>query len=466
MRRSLTIIMALAVLLTAGAGCLPSGTSGGTAPAPVTLEYWRMDDGSAALDEVIANYQKTRPHVTVHVTTIPSSSYERVLLDAMAQKQGPDLFNVRNVDLKAWLGKLTPMPKETTVTTRAMGTDQRITWTAKKTPSLSLLELRNSYVAAVPQDVVRNFQVTAADGSVLNESRIVGLPFSMDTLALLYNQDLFRKASIQSPPQNWGDFQQVAARLTTRASGDGFAQSGSSLGGSANERYSADLLAEIMGQNGVDLTTDDAAIFNERSERSTSEDLPSIDALTFVQSFATEGTGAYTWNEKMPDSLDAFVQGRLAMFFGLPSDLKTIRERSPKMEVAVAAAPQINDAFKYNVALYPIEVVSKFSKNADTAWDFLQFAARAENVASFLAATGRPTALRSLIDGQTPDPDVGPFSQQALTAVTWYRGENYERAKEIMRGLVTFRLAGSDSDYGRAISGAAEDMTRSMRRLQ
>lgn len=464
MRRPLTLITALAILLTTGAGCplLPS-TSGGTAPAPVTLEYWRLDDAPAALDEVIASYRKTRPHVTIHVTKIPSADYQRVLLEALAEQRGPDLFNVRNVDLPAWLSRLAPMPKETAVPVQAMGADKKIAWTVKRTPSMSQLEIRNSFVKNVPRDIVKTVDDPEKKGSTL--TNVYGLPFSADTLALLYNKDLFTKASVQGAPQSWGDFQQVAIRLTTRDKDGKLVQSGSSLGGNANERYAADLLAELIGQNGADVTTEDGAHFNEATSRSVSvQETPAVDALAFYQSFAAENAATSTWNEQMPDSLDAFVQGRLAMIFGLPSDLQAIRERAPKLDVGVAAVPQISDTYKYNVALYPIEVVSRASKKSETAWDFLQFAARAENVAPYLAATHRPAAQRSLIDGQTSDADVGFFAQQALTAVTWYLGDDYAAAQKVLRSLIAFRPTIEEPDAFRAISQSVQTMNASFRR--
>jgi maltose-binding protein MalE len=74
-------------------------------------------------------------------------------------------------------------------------------------------------------------------------------------------------------------------------------------------------------------------------------------------------------------------------------------------------------------------VVSKKTKHKDEAWDFVQFATtKPDNVRSYLTSTKKVSALRSLIDEQRQDDELGVFAEQVFNAKTWYKGMNYAEA--------------------------------------
>jgi ABC-type glycerol-3-phosphate transport system substrate-binding protein len=458
--RKILPLATLAALLFAGAGCLPAKTP--AAPGPVTLEYWRLDDAPEALDATVAAYVKLHPHVTVKVTRLDRIGYERTLLEAFAEGRGPDIFNAPSHDLRAWRGKIAPLPAETTIAAQAVDAKKNIVWTTKKTPGMSVRELRDAFVETVATDVVWSYAEKEDDQPT---DRIWGLPFSLDSLALFYNRDLLRKASVAEPPAFWTEFQQAVTKLTVRGADGRILVAGAAIGGGANVAHGADLLAAIMGQNGALLSDASGTRFDEHTDRSAGRpNPPAVDPVVFYQGFATEGNAAYCWNAAMPGSLDAFGQGRAAMFFGLPSDRELLRERSPKLDFGIAPLPQIETSYKYNVADYPVEVVAKSTAHPNEAWDFLQFAARAENAAGYLEATGRPAALRSLLDAQAGDPDIGAFSQQALTARTWYLGENYATAATAMENLIAWRPTAKDANFLSAIRDTVSAINAAYRR--
>lgn len=431
------ILSALATLVFVGAGCSLLGGGSTIALKPITLQYWRIQDSSEALADTVTAYQKLHPNVTIKVQTLREEDYEQKLLEAIAEDRGPDLFSIQNLSLREWSTKVLPMPKETVIPTPTAKGD-KIVVVAQKKPTVSLLTLRNNYVEGVANEIVMPY--ADKDGAQPTD-RIFGLPFSADTLALFYNKDIFKKANIEKPPATWSDFQPMAARLTI-ADGDGkIRQSGASIGGAKNVRYSADLLSAIMLQNGAIVSDENGYANFDKYTPSTRDrtEPPGVESLIFYQSFADKGTPAYTWNEALPDSLDAFIGGTSAMFFGYPSDIIKVRERAPRLDFAVAPLPQIDMGNPKNVLRYPIEVVSRKTKNADTAWDFLQFAASQEQVASFLTKTGRPTALRTLIGTQVADPAVATFANQVLTAQRWYGGIDFTKANEAYIEMITTR---------------------------
>jgi len=113
--------------------------------------------------------------------------------------------------------------------------------------------------------------------------------------------------------------------------------------------------------------------------------------------------------------------------------------------------PQIEGNDRVNFANYWTEVVSnkimsdpknlekgkEYAKNKkDAAWDFIQYMTGAEQVQSYLNKTKKTTALRSLVDKQKDDLEIGIFAEQVLTAKSWYKGNDASAAEKIIEDLI------------------------------
>lgn len=131
--------------------------------------------------------------------------------------------------------------------------------------------------------------------------------------------------------------------------------------------------------------------------------------------------------------------------FGYAYHLPQIKAQAPKLNFSVAKLPQIEgNPSSINFANYWVETVSNKSKNTDAAWDFVQFITKAEQAKLFLNQVKRPTALRSLINEQINDIDVGTFAEQVLTAKSWYKGADAEAAEKIIGEMIDSAVAGQD----------------------
>jgi hypothetical protein len=100
---------------------------------------------------------------------------------------------------------------------------------------------------------------------------------------------------------------------------------------------------------------------------------------------------------------------------------------------------------------YWVNVVAKKSKNSDVAWNFVQNTASAQNVKKYLDQNKKPTALRTLINGQKSNPDIAPFAYQVLTADNWYNGYDFPQAEiymgDFIDGLIENKIdINSDED--------------------
>jgi ABC-type glycerol-3-phosphate transport system substrate-binding protein len=169
---------------------------------------------------------------------------------------------------------------------------------------------------------------------------------------------------------------------------------------------------------------------------------PALEALNFYTSFASPANQVYTWNEAMPNSLQAFMAGKTAFFFGYSYHIPIIKAQAPKLNFEVALVPQVGEP-NVNFANYWAEVVSKKSQHQDEAWDFISFiTTNADTNKKFLEKSRKPAALKSLIQNQATDLELAPFVSQLLTAKSWYKGKDAKVAENIFKSMINDNLEG------------------------
>jgi len=446
-RRIFILLLFFILILTSGFGCALVDKKTQAAIKPITLTYWRVWDGPDAFEEIINKYKQLHPFVTIEYRKLRYNEYEKELLEAMAEDKGPDIFSIHNTWIKKYQTKIAPMPTEITMAYPVVkGTLKKETVIElRPSKSITMRELKNNFIDAIYDDVV----IPVADDKTGEETeRVFALPLSVDTLAMYYNKDLLNNAGISEPPPYWNkDFQQAVKKLTKQDASGEIIQTGVALGGSKNiERYS-DVLSALMMQNGAVMMDEAGRVMFDKIPTTLKNQNynPGLEALRFYSDFANPGKEVYCWNSKMENSLDLFIQGKLAIMFGYAYHLPTIKARAPKLNFAIARLPQIqSSSAQVNFANYWVETVSNKSQNADVAWDFIQFAAKEDQVKSYLDIAKKPTALRSLVNEQVDDMGIGVFAEQGLTADSWYEGEDSNAAELIIGEMIDSAVKGED----------------------
>jgi len=439
--RVFLLIPIVVVLL--GQGCTNAPPP--AAAKPVAITWWTVYDDVDAIQPVINDYRALHPNVSIDMRVLRLDEYESTLVNALAEDRGPDIISLHNTWIPKYQNKLTPIPDSITVPfTSVTGTIKKETVTQLRTkPGLSVKDLKTEFVDQVGSDVIMNAP-SDAQPSVAKD-RIFALPIADDALALYYNKDLLNAAGIPEPPVYWDDLQKMIPKLVKQDSQGNIVQSGAALGTAKNvERYS-DILSALMMQNGTVMTDNNQVTFDKTPAALGGRDIPPADsAVTFYTDFANPAKEVYTWNDKQPDSLQAFASGETAFFFGYSYQLPQIAAAAPKLNLGIAALPQIRDNPTVNFSNYWVEGVSKKSVNQNWAWDFLEFAASADEASKYLTAAERPTALRSLIDKQTQDINLSVFASEMLTAKSWYRGKNDAGAEQALSDLIYSALNGGN----------------------
>lgn len=430
--QSLVLCATLGALLLGGLGCKSAnGTVGGVAlPKRVALEYWTVYDDVDAIQAVLAPFKAAgRSYLSVNVRQFrPEDIYPR-LVEALAEDKGPDIISVSNRSVGTYLSKLAPMPptvKDTTViVTKGQFSETTQVNTISK-PTVTLDQLQREYVSVVAEDAVRGGQ-------------IYGLPLSLDTMAIFYNKDLLDRAGIAEAPKTWEEFQEDVKKLTKydKASGK-IVQSGAVMGTGANVPWSDDILYVLFKQSGVPFVNKAGqATFNVRPPNSDGgAETPAMQVMNFYTDFANPTRDTYTWNDTMPNGLEAFVQGRAAFFLGYSFDYPLIKTRAPQLNFDVIPLLQLNPEAPANAANYSIEAVTAKSKNQNEAWNVVTYLAHSNATKDYLLKSGRPTALRTYLTAQKNDLALAPFVTQLLSAGNWYHGANYEASSQAVKTLL------------------------------
>ncbi|KKU73645.1 MAG: Extracellular solute-binding protein family 1 [Parcubacteria group bacterium GW2011_GWA2_47_26] len=434
------------------------------ATRPVTLNWWRTFDDEEAVRPIMEAYRILHPNVNIVYRKLRFEDYERELLNALAEDRGPDIFSIHNTWMREWQPKLAHLPPILAIPFQEVkgGLRKEVVATLRRNPTLTLRQLQTNFTDVVASDVVIAERDPQTGQPV---DKIYGLPLALDTLALYYNRDLTNLSGIPEPPENWGELQNAVKRITKIDQEGKIILSGAALGASHNVERAADILALLMMQNGADMIDLAGNVAFDRIPQALRDRPipPGEDALVFYTDFANPLKEVYTWNETMPQSLEAFTQGKTAFMLGYSYHLPQIRARSPRLNLGIAPAPQIEGNPEVNFANYWVEAVSKKSSNQHWAWDFIQFATKADQVTKYLNAAKKPTALRALVTSQLEDLDIGTFASQVLTAKSWYKGKDSVAAEAAFREMIEAVLTQAVEEPREALTLTAQKVNQTLR---
>ena len=429
-KSKLIVLLAITIaLVTSGFSCklIPTKQPPASLTKQIELSYWGVWDDSDHLEPIIYDFEALHPNVTIKYKKFRFSEYEQMLLEAWAEDRGPDIYSLPATWLREYQNRISPQPENVSLAFRevkkTLGKTE-INTVVRSVPILRPNDIKSQFVDVVYDDVVMDNQV-------------YGLPYSVDSLVLFYNRELLDNAGVATPPATWTELKETVKALTRIDQNNNLIQSGVALGTANNIANAADLVSLLMMQNGTQMVDERGQAAFHKSASGEKGYSPGQEALRFYTDFADPIKEVYSWNSSQPEALDAFISGKLAMFFGYSHNLPVITGRAPKLEVNLSAMPQIQGASKpINYTDYWVETVSHKSENAEVAWGFLNFAARADEVTKYLERAKKPAALRSLINGQKEDPLLAVFANQTLTAEHWYQGLDAAKMKEIFAELI------------------------------
>lgn len=401
-------------LITFSAGCFRTKEYKPTqGTAIVELTYYKLFDDSDIMEPLIQEYRALFPNVRINYRQFTDTEeYYDLILNELAEGEGPDIFSVPNTWFVKNYKKVYPAPSN----------------------MLPHQIFEDTFVSVTMDDLVKQHPDT---GEVL----VYGIPMTVDTLALYYNKDHFDDAipAQGKPSVTWDGIKEDVFKLTKKDNSfERFEVSGMAMGFSDNVSRAVDILYLLMIQDGGDIYDQNyvKAIFAQQqgvdSDGSTIK--PGTNAMELYTSFADPSNKNYSWNSYLSDANSAekeirtFARGKVSMIIGYSymydqivneiSELQTkgLSTIDPDV-IRIAMIPQKKDPAQSTekriaYAHYFVETVARTSENPTWAWDFLMFTTSKGSLQHYNEKTHKPTSRRDMIEEQKVDPVYGVFAEQ------------------------------------------------------
>lgn len=373
---------------------------------PVTLSVWGLWEPKEVVEPVLTDYKQKKPTVAVEYeerSFISPKSYKESVTTRLSEGSAPDIILVHN----SWV----PYIKDSLA------------------PASSKIMTVDQYSSS--------FYPVAKESAVFDD-KIYAIPLSYDGLALVYNKDMFNEAGISSPPSTWEEFRVDAVKLTKRDK-ENIVQAGASMGTANNVEHFSDILGLLFAQGSVKFPDD-------------IDSQAAVDILSFYTNFATTDK---VWSDILQPSVEAFADGKVAMIFVPSWQILNILARNPQVNIGVAQVPRQPDLSGNPIVVdwgsFWMFAVSKDSKNANTAWEFLKYLTSEDgqkklfSESSKVRAFGQAYSLQSLQGDLSGNAYLDPYVKSAPTAKSGLlagRSGN-DREVDVMKTAVNAILSGT-----------------------
>ena len=341
-------------------------------PVVVSLTYWGLWEPENIIAQIIDDYRKDHPNVTIQYVRQSPKDYRERLQSSLAKGEGPDIFRWHNTWLPMLKNDLAPVPGEV----------------------YSASDFDTAF-----------FPITKKD--VYISGSYYGIPLEFDSLALYINEDIFNQNPDVKVPTTWDNLRQTAFKLTQRDSRGQIARAGVAMGTTNNVDHFSDILGLMILQNGGDP--------GKPGEETVTA------ALKFYTLFSKQD---HSWSETLPNSTLAFATGKVAMMLAPSWRAIEINQQNPKLNFRLYPVPQLPGT-NVSWASYWIEGVAKKSTKQTAAWDFLKYLSSAEvmtkmyQTASQSRLFGEPYSRQEMATKLQADPFTGAIITQALSARSW-----------------------------------------------
>jgi multiple sugar transport system substrate-binding protein len=336
------------------------------------IVWWAPNWGQARAEKLIQTFQAANPSITVKLEITVSDGLQNRVQVALRSGSVPDVIDINT----AWTGPFA-------ATGKLLALDDLIV--------SSHMDLSDILPAAM-------------GASRLNGS-LYGLPYRVESHAMLYNRDLFRAVGLDpdKPPQTWDDLLTAAQKLTGN-NAKGMPQYGYGLDGGGEVFNMMTRLMPFIWANGGDVISADGrhVIINEK---------PAVDAVAFYASLFTK------YNAAPPSTLqnDGLALRRLfdneviAMYASGQYDLSPIKHEAPNLNLGVALLPHPNGKPPVGVLAGWSFVMPKAGRHPEATWRFVQFLMQRENMGYYTDTFPARQSAMSLPRFQ--DPQLQPYKE-------------------------------------------------------
>ncbi len=379
----------------------------------VEIEYWQyfFEARVTAMDTLIENFQQENPDITVKTTHFPYADYRTKVAAAIPAGEGPDVVQL----FYGWLNDyvdaklIQPLPADTF---------DPATIEAEFFPMVQAMKRGDTYMA---------------------------LPTAVRSLALFYNERLFKDAGIAGPPETLDELVEIAKKLTKRDAAGNITTVGITTGMTAQDHHW--LREVLLRQFGGNPYVDDYKTVNYN-------DKAGQQAVAFYDGLRSEH--GVTQTGFMDEPQAAFKAGRAGMHIDGSFRIGALN-KTRGLKWGVAELPAGPTGIKSNYSSYWVNAIT--TKATDERYaasvKFLQYVTSDEAMQIWLDTVGELPAKPSaaLTDANKADAVFGPFIRGLEYAhSTIFANESGQR--QILVDMVS-RIELENQSVGDALGEAA-----------
>lgn len=310
----------------------------------------------------------------------------------------------------------------------------------------------------------RQFLDTYVGGSTvfLAGTSTYAVPFTVDPLVMYWNKDIFSSAGVARPPQTWADLSVMADSIIQRKDAGNITRALVPFGGYANVTNAKEILSTLFFEAGngiVYQNLDDGtltSVLDQYDPQNQTGTLPVQSALDFYTEFSNPTKKLYTWNKSFSSSLDAFLAGNLALYFGNASEFRQLRAKNPNLNFDVALVPQQDQTSSVSYGRFYGLALVKSAANPTSAFGVINVLTTPDTQALWATQSGLPPARSDLLAIKQSDPYLSIFYKAAVQSKAWIDPDPVQ-TNAIFQSMVESITSGSNN-AGSIVSTAKQQI--------
>jgi ABC-type sugar transport system, periplasmic component len=370
--------------------------------------WWTPNFNEARARELVAKFQETHPDITVNLQITTTDGLPQRVLTALQSGAAPDIIDVQHGWVNGYAQNNLVIPLD------------------------DVLQDREDYVPA------------ALDYVTLND-QLWGMPYRIESLAVIYNKGHFVEAGLdpEAPPQTWDELIAVAEALT-QSGRSGFAITG---GGEVGNTIFRSM--PFMWMNGGGIISEDGTQVLVNSPET-------VAAVEFYTNFYKNGLSpSSTLENDGTANRRLFIAETVSMYQAGQFDVNSIKTENPNIDIGVMTIPHPEGKDTAAVLGGWSFVIPVDAKNPDEAKILLGFLAEAENQ-GYLTDTF-PARVSAMDMERFDDPilqvykEMLPFGRPAPAHPNWV-----QISQAYFDGIQRILLG--DEDAQTAMDGAAAEI--------
>ncbi len=309
----------------------------------IVLTFWAFGAEGENVQKLIKKFEQENQNIKVKVQQIPWTAAHEKLLTAFAGNSLPDVCQLGN------------------------------TWIPEFTLINSLEPL---------DDFVQNSKIVKQDSffngvweTNICDSKIMGIPWYVDTRLLFYRKDILKSIGFHEPPKTWNELVYACELVKKKSNGKSY---GIFL---PTNEWQPIVLFAIESSASLLKDNDCYAFF---------DDDKFLNAFEYLRSFYKNGYSPSSWIE-IQNIYQSFADGYITMYITGPWNVGEFKKRLPKDVQDKWMTSPMPGKEKFPGVSIPggsSLVIFKTSKNKHYAWKLIEFLSKPENQVEFYKSTG------------------------------------------------------------------------------